>query len=369
MGGSKVSKLVLDGHGSYLGMEKGCFIVRDKHDNVERYPLFENEIGEVVLRSGNAVSTGALASLGFWGVDVLVLTQRGRPAAMLKSFDDDSHVKTRLCQYEAYKSEKGVYIAKQIVHAKMKGQNLVLGKYGLEPHDPKIADSIEEVRLGLDEARRKLTGIEGKFTERYFKQVFSLIPENVRPETRRKFKAYDGMNNVFNLAYEMLSWKVHRALIKAKLEPYLGFLHSKQHGKPSLVCDLQEIYRYLVDDFLIQYCQNLKKSDFTIKTESISRKRKGKREYMNDKSTRDLMKKIDALFQAKVETPRIRAGRSQTIETLINEEALLFSKFLRDELRKWIPRVVKGDPHAHATSIRASSESSPKTTYALSALL
>jgi len=47
--GSKVSKLVLSGHGSYLGMEKGCFIVRDKTDSVERYSLFENEIGEVVM--------------------------------------------------------------------------------------------------------------------------------------------------------------------------------------------------------------------------------------------------------------------------------------------------------------------------------
>ena len=36
--------------------------------------------------------------------------------------------------------------------------------------------------------------------------------------------------NTFNLAYEVLSWKVHRALIKAKLEPYLGFLYSVQFG-------------------------------------------------------------------------------------------------------------------------------------------
>ena len=66
---SKVLKLVLDGHGSFLGMEKGCFIVKDRNDNVERYPLFEKEIGEVVLKSGNLVSTGALASLGFWDID------------------------------------------------------------------------------------------------------------------------------------------------------------------------------------------------------------------------------------------------------------------------------------------------------------
>jgi len=336
---SKVLKLVLDNHGSYLGMEKGCFIVKDKHGNAERYPLFDKEIGEVILKSGNMVSTGALASLGFWDIDVLVLTQRGRPVAMLKSFDDDSHVKTRLCQYEAYNSEKGIYIAKQIVQAKMRGQNLVLAKYGFEPHDPRIADSIEQVRIDLDKARRKLTGIEGKFTEHYFKETFSLIPEKIRPKSRKKFKAYDGLNNIFNLAYEMLSWKVHKALVKAKLEPYLGFLHSIQYGKPSLVCDFQELYRCLIDDFLIQYCQNLRKKDFTTKTESVSRRRKGKREYLNNIETRDLIKKLDAFFESKIEIPRIKVGNRQTIETLINEEALQFAKFIRNERRVWRPRV------------------------------
>jgi CRISPR/Cas system-associated endonuclease Cas1 len=50
----------MDGYGSYLGMEKGCFVVKDRKGEVERYPLLENEIREVVLRSGNSVSTGAL---------------------------------------------------------------------------------------------------------------------------------------------------------------------------------------------------------------------------------------------------------------------------------------------------------------------
>jgi len=81
-----------------------------------------------------------------------------------------------------------------------------------------------------------------------------LLPEKLRPEKRSKFKAYDGTNNIFNLAYEILLWRVHRAIIRSMLEPYLGFLHSEQYGKPSLVCNLQELYRYLVDDFVIHYC-------------------------------------------------------------------------------------------------------------------
>jgi CRISPR-associated protein Cas1 len=119
------------------------------------------------------------------------------------------------------------------------------------------------------------------------KQIFQLIPERIRPEGRKTFKAYDGVNNLFNLAYELLAWKVHRALINAKLEPYLGFLHSEQFGKPSLVCDFQELYRYLIDDFIIQYCKSLAKRDFTFKTGKMPAQKKGKREYLNDVETKD----------------------------------------------------------------------------------
>jgi len=62
----KTLKIALKGKGKYLGMEKGCFIIRDKNGNVERYPLFENVIDEITVVSGNTVSTGALASCGFW---------------------------------------------------------------------------------------------------------------------------------------------------------------------------------------------------------------------------------------------------------------------------------------------------------------
>ena len=136
----KELRLVLDGYGSFLGMEKGCFIVRDKGGAVERYPLFEREIGQVVLKSGNMVSVGALASLGFWGVDVVVLTMKGKPVATVKSLDDESYVETRLYQYEAVSNGKGLYAAKEILLSRMKGQNLVFSKYGLELHDPKVAD-------------------------------------------------------------------------------------------------------------------------------------------------------------------------------------------------------------------------------------
>lgn len=86
----------------------------------------ENCIGEVQIKSGNSVSAGALATLGFWGIDCLVMTQRGNPVAVLKSLSDDMHVETRLKQYDTLKNDKGLEIAKKIVLAKLQGQQEVL---------------------------------------------------------------------------------------------------------------------------------------------------------------------------------------------------------------------------------------------------
>jgi CRISPR-associated protein Cas1 len=340
---SRTNRIVMDGNGAYLGMSKVCFVVKDKKGREKRYPLFENQIKEVVLKSGNAVSTGALASLGFWDIDVMITTHKGKPVAMLKSTDDESHVKTRLCQYEAYHDDKGLKIAKKIVLGKIQGQNHLLSKYGLEKHNFKhLETNINKIKTTkIEKIRKKLNPIEGRYTRLYFKQIFKLIPEELRPEKRKGYKAYDGMNNLFNLGYEVLQWKVHRALIKAKLEPYLGFLHSVQYGKPSLVCDLEELYRYLIDDFIIQYSQNLKPRDFTTKMEDASKNRKGRREYLKDKETREMMRELQDYFKKKIEIPVIRYGKKQRIETLLNEEALLLAKYIRNEKNNWIPRIAE----------------------------
>jgi CRISPR/Cas system-associated endonuclease Cas1 len=93
-----------------------------------------------------------------------------------------------------------------------------------------------------------------------------------------------------------------------------------QYGKPSLVCDLQELYRYLVDDLVVQFCQALRKKDFTVKSENMSRSRKGKRQYLNDAETKRMMKELDHYFESKVDIQLMRHGNKQRIETLINEE-------------------------------------------------
>jgi CRISPR/Cas system-associated endonuclease Cas1 len=130
---------------------------------------------------------------------------------------------------------------------------------------------------------------------------------------------------------------VHKALLKAKLEPYLGFLHSLQFSKPSLCLDVMELYRYLIDDFLLS--RRFRKKDFVVVTDFVMHLKMGKRIHLCSYETNDLAEGLNSLFNTEVQIPRIKHGYKQTLDTLISEEALLLAKFLRNERREWTPRL------------------------------
>lgn len=89
----------------------------------------------------------------------------------------------------------------------------------------------------------------------------------------------------------------------------------------------QELCRHLVDDFVIQFYQSLRKKEFPVKSESVSRKRKGKLEHLNDDETRRMLKNVNSFFETMVEITRMMIGKRQSIETLSNEEVLLLVVF------------------------------------------
>jgi hypothetical protein len=65
----------------------------------------------------------------------------------------------------------------------------------------------------------------------------------------------------------------------------------------------------------------------------------GKKIHLKEYETDSLANDLNAFFDRMVNVERIKVGNRQTIDTLISEEALLFSKNLRDEKKDWIPRI------------------------------
>jgi len=63
----------------------------------------------------------------------------------------------------------------------------------------------------------------------------------------------------------------------------------------------------------------------------VSRNRRGKRQYLKDSLTRQMVRGLDEYFRSRVEIPAMRHGSSQAVETLINEETLRARRYESEE--------------------------------------
>ncbi len=80
-----------------------------------------------------------------------------------------------------------------------------------------------------------------------------LVPSELGFKTRLKRfslppgSSPDPFNAALNIGYGMLQKEVWRAIFAVGLDPFIGFLHKPRPGRMSLVFDLMEEFRPLID--------------------------------------------------------------------------------------------------------------------------
>ena len=124
-----------------------------------------------------------------------------------------------------------------------------------------------------------------------------------------------------NLGYEILKGEVYKAVLEAHLDPYLGCLHSVQFSKPSLVCDLQELFRASIENFLVEYHQNIVPESF---------EQRGKRFFLKKEEKLKLILELNNLFQKKIPYNRRNYSKTVKIQAIIKEETIKIAQYLRE---------------------------------------
>jgi len=157
--------------------------------------------------------------------------------------------------------------------------------------------------------------------------MFPLFPKWIRPRKRIGRNAIESGNNLLNLSFEVLNWKIMKAILTSKLDPYFGYLHSIQHGKPSLRCDLVEPFRPYIIHFLINYSKTLNSKDF-IKTYII--RDKYPRYFLKHETAWNLIENLNKqLFESYIPMQRNRKhGIRMIFETFIDEYVSSVAKFI-----------------------------------------
>jgi CRISPR-associated protein Cas1 len=95
-----------------------------------------------------------------------------------------------------------------------------------------------------------LRGVEGSAAAAYFRGFASWVPRQLGFAGRQRRPPRDPVNSLLSFGYVIVSHELQSLLDGIGFDPFIGFLHRLDYGRPSLALDLLEEFRpALVDRF------------------------------------------------------------------------------------------------------------------------
>jgi len=135
------------------------------------------------------------------------------------------------------------------VVAKLENQAHLLEHLGAQQAARKIHQDGQKAHSSssLDSLR----GHEGAAGARYFGALKQLVPAEWGFARRVYHPPTDPVNALLSLGYTLLLKDTTATVQLVGLDPFLGFFHVIDYGRPSLTLDLMEPFRPLVDDLVL----------------------------------------------------------------------------------------------------------------------
>ncbi|MBZ5534273.1 MAG: CRISPR-associated endonuclease Cas1 [Acidobacteriia bacterium] len=210
---------------------------------------------EAVLLFGNIqVTTQALGELLEKGVGLGLFSRQGMYRGSLAPARGHN-IQLRVAQFRKYEdSAAALALARSIVTAKIANGRAVLARYrsrnDVSPVFEARIKSLENALAASATAENiaALDGVEGAAAHEYFSALMEFNRSEMPWPGRKKHPATDPLNALLSLTYTLVMHEFTALLEGVGLDPYLGFLHQVDYGRPSLALDLMEPFRHPVAD-------------------------------------------------------------------------------------------------------------------------
>lgn len=218
--------------------------------------IFPHKTDKLIIMGKVDLTNSALQLLMREQIHTIFLNKNGRFNGQLE-FQDGKNVFLRRKQYQQLESAWSVEFVRSIVTGKLQNQLSFMQRTVRRKADtPETRKQIERMhnllRKTADaESIDSLRGYEGAGAAAYF----SIFQHAVTPDWavfngRSRFPPRDNVNAVLSFLYTMVLYQVESAIEMAGMDPYVGYLHTLEYGKKSLVFDLMEEYRTPIADML-----------------------------------------------------------------------------------------------------------------------
>ena len=253
-------QLVINTYGSYLRKKNNCFLIRNE-DKV--FEVSVNKVDSILITTSAYISTDAIKFAVDNNIDLVFLDHFGDPYGRVWHSKLGSTTLIRRKQLELYDSAKGLNLAKKWVTRKLDNQIDLLRK--LKQTRPEKKEILEEciqkiqkqksnlklLKGTIEGRRQKIFGVEGMSSKNYWEAINEIMPKRYKFNGRSRNPAGDEFNCLLNYGYGVLYSLVEKACIVAGLDPYIGFMHTDNYNKKSLVFDLIELFRVYVDETVV----------------------------------------------------------------------------------------------------------------------
>lgn len=204
---------------------------------------------DAVLIFGNVqFTTQAVRKLFEHNIELALLTRTGRLIGQLTP-PMPKNIELRMTQYERYKDKDFVLrISKAIVTGKLKNSLQVLRRFSYNHPEVKLDNEAKGLERLLIEIQSKssipeLMGIEGSGAKIYFAGFSKMMRGEFDFKGRKKRPAPDPVNALLSFGYTLLFNEISSFLDGIGFDPYIGFFHRVDYGRPSLAADLIEEFR------------------------------------------------------------------------------------------------------------------------------
>lgn len=253
-------QLVINTYGSYLQKEGDLFKVKTEEKVFE---ISAKKVESILIATAAYITTDAIKLAMENNIDIIFLNEYGDPYARVWHSKLGSTVAIRRKQLQVSSSKEGFELAKKWVLTKIENQINFLERLKktreeketqIEEYIQKINENKEKIKKieGLiEEKRASIMALEGACSKNYFDALSFIMPERFKFEGRSRNPAKDEFNAILNYAYGILYSEVEKCCIIAGLDPYIGFLHSDNYNKKSLVFDLIEMYRIFAEETVV----------------------------------------------------------------------------------------------------------------------
>lgn len=217
------------------------------------------------------VTTQALVEMLDHGIELAILSASGQLRGQLTP-PKAKNIVLRMKQYEMSGSAQAcLRIAREVVGGKIANSVAVVRRYRANHPEAIPVESVKELEATLQSARTALSldslrGAEGTAAVRYFRCLQGMVPPAFGFTGRNRRPPRDPMNALLSFGYVLVGNELQALLDAMGFDPYLGFFHQVDYGRPSLALDLLEEFRApLVDRFSARLLNQgiLKVVDFT----------------------------------------------------------------------------------------------------------